>query len=119
MWASTILTRKAKALVAAVVARALDCPISAKEATAALLAEGLDAEQIEEILAHLASPALDGKEQVIASFARESVWYAPARVQQLGRDAMQTLSREEFVELVAVASIANMVCRLGIITGAR
>ncbi len=62
---------------------------------------------------------LDPTEKVAVPFARETVRYEPARIQQLGRDAMQTLSREEFVELVAVASVANMICRLGIIVGAR
>jgi len=118
MWASTVLTRRAKALVVAIVARALDCPFPEKELTESLLAEGLRGEQIDEILTHLASPALDAKEKVIVSFARESVRYQPARIQQLGRNAMQTLSREEFVELVAVASVANMICRLGIVAGA-
>jgi len=118
MWASTLLTPRAKALIVAVVARALDCPLSEKEAIASLRAEGLHAHQIDEILAHLASPVLNEKERVIVSFARETIWYEPGRVQQLGRDAMQTLSREEFVELVAVASIANVVCRLGIFAGA-
>lgn len=119
MWASPLLTRRAKALILAVVARALGCPLPEKEATGLLLEEGLRAEQVDEILAHLTSPALDPTEEVIVPFARETVWYEPARIQQLGRNAMQTLSREEFVELVAVASVANMICRLGIIVGAR
>jgi len=118
MWASTVLPRRAKALVMAVVARALDCPLTAKEAHEQLLAEGLRGEEIEEILTHLTSPALTATEKQIVAFARETVWYEPARIQQLGRHAMQGLSREEFVELVAVASIANMLCRLGILAGA-
>jgi len=31
---------------------------------------------------------------------------------------MQTLSREEFIELVAVTSMANMICRLAAVVGA-
>jgi AhpD family alkylhydroperoxidase len=118
MWASTVLTRKAKALVMAVVARALGCPLSEKEATEALLAEGFRSEQVDEILTHLTSPVLTSKERQIVSIARETVWYEPARIQQLGRNALQILSRDEFVELVAVASVANMICRLGILAGA-
>jgi alkylhydroperoxidase family enzyme len=113
MWASTVLTRRSKALAMAVVARALDCPLTEKEVTETLLEEGLQTEQVGEILAHLTSPALEPKEKLIVSFARETVWYEPARVQQLGRDAMRTLSREEFIELVAVTAMANMICRLG------
>jgi len=104
--------------VMAVVARALGCALAGKEANELLLAEGLRSDEIEEVLTHLASPALTAREQQIVAFARETVWYEPARIQQLGRHAMQGLSREEFVELVAVASIANMTCRLGILAGA-
>jgi AhpD family alkylhydroperoxidase len=118
MWASTVLARREKALVMAVVSRALGCPLAGKEVGELLLAEGLRGEQIDEILTHLTSPVLTAKEQQIVAFARETVWYEPARIQQLGRNAMQGLSREEFVELVAVASIANMICRLGILAGA-
>ena len=118
MWASTVLTRRSKALAMAVVARALDCPLTEREVTETLLDEGLQREQVGEILAHLTSPALEPKEKLIVSFARETVWYEPARVQQLGREAMRTLSREEFIELVAVTSMANMICRLGAVVGA-
>jgi len=119
MWASPLLTRRAKAMVVAIVARALGCPQAEAEATELMRKEGLAAEPIEEILAHLHSAALDPEERVMASFARETVWYEPVRIQQLGRDAMQTLSREAFVELVAVASIANMICRLCTVAGPR
>lgn len=119
MWASPVLTRRAKALVVAVVARTLGCPLPEKEATESLLDEGLSVDQVDGILAHLRSPLLDATEKVVVSFARETVWYEPARIQQLGRNAMQTLSREEFIELVTVASVANMICRLGIVVGAR
>jgi alkylhydroperoxidase family enzyme len=118
MWASPVLTQRAKALAMAVVARALDCPLTENEVTETLLEEGLQLEQIDEILAHLTSPVLDPKEKLIVSFARETVWYEPARVQQLGRDVMQTLSREEFIELVAVTSMTNMICRLWTVVGA-
>ncbi len=119
MWASPVLPQRAKALAIAIVARALDCPEIEREATEPLLAAGLSSEQVDGILAHLTSPALDPLEQVVVPFARESIWYEPARIQQLGREAMKSLSREEFVELVAVVSIANMICRLGILVGVR
>ena len=118
MWASPVLAKRTKALVVAVVARALGCPFAEREATEILLEEGLQTQQVEEILAHLSSAELDPTERVAISFARETVWYEPVRIQQLGRGAMRALSREEFVELVATASIANMVCRLGTVVGA-
>jgi alkylhydroperoxidase family enzyme len=117
MWASPVLTKRAKALAVAVVARALGRASPEKEMTETLLEEGLELEQVDEVLAHLASPVLDPVEKLVVSFARETVWYEPVRVQQLGRDAMQSLSREEFVELVAVTSMANMICRLETVVG--
>jgi alkylhydroperoxidase family enzyme len=119
MWNSPLLPKRTKALVIAVVARALGCPMLEKELTELLVTEGLKSEQIAEILAHLTSSALDPVERIAIPFARETVWYEPAQIQRRGREVMKELSREQFVELVAVASIANMVCRLGIVVGVR
>jgi alkylhydroperoxidase family enzyme len=113
MWRSEVLTRRTKGLVIAVIARALACADTEKEATDLLYDEGLSGEQVGEALAHLTSPMLDPTERLMLSFARETVWYEPARVQPQRRELMTTLSREEFVELVAVASLANVICRLG------
>jgi len=119
MWNSTLLSRRAKALVIAVVGRALGCPLSEDEAARLLLAEGLDRGRLDEILAHLTSPILDPVEQVAVSFAPETVWYEPAQIQRRGREVMQVLSREQFIELVAVASLANVLCRLAMVLHAR
>jgi alkylhydroperoxidase family enzyme len=119
MWNSPLLPKRTKALVIAVVARALGCPMLEKELTELLVTEGLKSEQIAEVLAHLTSSALDPVERIAIPFARETVWYEPAQIQRRGREVMKELSREQFVELVAVASIANMVCRLGIVVGVR
>jgi len=119
MWDSPLLSRRTKALVIAVVARALGCPTLEKELTELVADEGLKDEQITEVLAHLTSSALDPVERIAVPFARETVWYEPAQVQRRGREIMKELSREQFVELAAVASLANMVCRLGIVVGVR
>ncbi|HXV36154.1 MAG TPA: carboxymuconolactone decarboxylase family protein [Myxococcota bacterium] len=115
MWTTGALSQRTKGLVIAIVARALGCARTEREAAELLVADGLHAREVESALAHLASPALDAKQRTALSFARETVWYEPARIQRRGREAMQSLSRDEFIELVAVASIANMVCRLGAI----
>jgi alkylhydroperoxidase family enzyme len=119
MWDSPLLSRRTKALVIAVVTRALGCPMLEKEVAELLVAEGLESEQIAEVLAHLTSSVLDPVERIAVPFARETVWYEPAQIQRRGRAVMKELSREQFVELVAVASVANMVCRLGIVVGVR
>lgn len=119
MWASDVLTRRTKALVFAVVGRAIGCPLSEAEGRRLAAGEGLDAEPIDEILAHLASPVLDPVEQVVVPFARETVWYQPAQIQRRARQVMEALSRDRFLELIAVAALANMVCRLGIVAEGR
>jgi AhpD family alkylhydroperoxidase len=118
MWCSSILSTRSKALIFAVVARALGCPCSEQESRRLLLDEGLDENDVEEILAHLSSPKLDDIEAVIVPFARETVWYEAAQIQRRAREVQQRLSAAQFLELIAVCGLANAVCRLGIITDA-
>jgi alkylhydroperoxidase family enzyme len=118
MWCSSILSTRSKALIFAVVARALGCPCSEQESRRLLLDEGLNEKDVEEILAHLSSPKLDDIEAVIVPFARETVWYEAAQIQRRAREVQQRLSAAQFLELIAVCGLANAVCRLGIITDA-
>ncbi|UCE85694.1 MAG: carboxymuconolactone decarboxylase family protein [Deltaproteobacteria bacterium] len=118
MWHSPILSARAKALIFAVVARALGCPCSEQESTRLLLEEGLTQRDVDEILAHLASPKLDRVEAVVVPFARETIWYEAAQIQRRARALQPQLSAAEFIELIAVCGLANAVCRLGIITDA-
>jgi uncharacterized peroxidase-related enzyme len=115
MWRSPILTDRCRALIFAVVARALGCPRSEEESVIMLLEEGLDRTDINEILSHLASPKLSPVESVIVPFARETVWYQAGQIQRRTRKVQEDLSTQQFLELIAVVSIANAVCRLGII----
>ncbi len=115
MWDSKILSRRAKAYVFAVVARALGCDLSDREAVRLLLAEGEPESQISEVLAHLGSPKLDDVERVIVPFARETVWYEAAPLQRRARQVRDALSNAQFIEFIMVAGLANAVCRLGIV----
>jgi hypothetical protein len=72
---------------------------------------------VEEILAHLASPELDPVEALIVPYARETIWYEPASVQQRGRELQKNLTTPAFLEALGIASLANMVSRLGIVLG--
>ncbi len=115
-WSSEILTRRAKALAFAVVARGIGCPHSEREAFRLLEAEGLPATRSAEILDHLGGPELDAVESAILPYVRETIWYQhPARVQRNGRKLRARLSEEQFLELVGVIAVANVVCRLGIV----
>ena len=111
-WASPLLPQRAKAFVFAVVARGLGCPLCEREAYRLLAEQGLEHEEIDRVLSHLASPALDPVEAEIVPFARETIWCRPAEIQQRGRQLLKQLSEAQFLELAGVAGIANMVCRL-------
>lgn len=117
-WDSQALPVRAKALVFAVVARGLACPISESEATRLLLAEGLTTEAVAGLLANLSSPELSPLENALVRFARETIWYRPAQVQRSARALRAELSDEQFVELIGVASLANALCRLSVVLAA-
>ena len=59
MWNSEILSLRARALIFAVVARALGCSSNEAEARRLLNEDGLANDEIDRILDHLASPILD------------------------------------------------------------
>jgi alkylhydroperoxidase family enzyme len=111
-WASDLLPRRAKAFVFAVVARGLGCPLCEREAYRLLAEQGVEREVIDEVLSHLASPALDPVEAQIVPFARETIWCRPVEIQRRGRQLLDKLSQAQFLELAGVAGMANMVCRL-------
>jgi AhpD family alkylhydroperoxidase len=113
MWNSTHLSRRATALCFAVVARALSCPLAEREAVDLAREEGLSAEEVESILAHLSSPRLDAVERALVPFSRQTVWYQVPDLQRRARELREALSTEAFTEAVAVTSLANLVCRLG------
>jgi uncharacterized peroxidase-related enzyme len=116
-WASPLLPRRAKALVCAVVARGLSAPATEREARRLALAEGLPAEQLEAALTHLAAPALDPVEALLAPFARETLWYQPAPLQRRARGLSERLGPGPFLEAIGVAALANMVGRLEVFAG--
>ncbi len=77
--------------------------------------EGLGEEETERILADLAGPELDPVEAAFVPYARETLWYEPATIQRRGRQLLQQLAPEQFLEVVGLASLANMVARLDVI----
>ncbi len=115
--ASPLLPRRSKFLVFAVVARTLGCPYSEREAIRLLIECGLAPEAIGDTLRHLHSPSLDPVEAAIVPFARETVRYRPAQIQRRARQLEPLLAREQLVELIGVAALANTVCRLGVVVG--
>jgi AhpD family alkylhydroperoxidase len=114
MWGSPILSSRCKALVFAVVARAIGCPRAARESLQLLGEEGLGPDEVEEILSHLASPKLDPIESLVLPLARETVWIQAATIQRHARTLQEAVSPAQFAEFIVVAALANAVCRLGI-----
>lgn len=110
-WRSEILPRRTKALIAAVIGRALGCPLSEAEARRLLAIEGTTLD-LDAVLANLASPELTDAEAVIVPFVRETVHYSPAQIQRRARVVFEGLGQAAFIETVAIAALANALCRM-------
>jgi alkylhydroperoxidase family enzyme len=113
MWASSLLSRRCKLLMLAVVARGLGCQACASEIGEALQQEGLDEQALAHVLTHLDAPELDPVERLLVRFARETIWYEPAPLQRRARALRDRLSGPQFVEAIGVVSLANGLCRMG------
>jgi AhpD family alkylhydroperoxidase len=117
--ASPILPLRTKALIIAVVARALGCAYGEREARALLAREGLREADVDEVLQTLASPRLDAREARLVPFARETVRYQASAIQTRMREVARELSPAETMELIGVISLANGLCRLSVLVDSR
>jgi len=113
-WGSGPLSPRARALVFAVVARGLGSELSEREAKRLLAREGLSESQVDDVLAHLASPQLDRIEAVIVPFARETIRIRPIEIQRRAAVLLEQLEVEEFIDLVGIVGAANATCRLSL-----
>ena len=113
MWESTILPRRCKLLMIAVVTRGLGCGICAPEISESLKELGLDEPRTEKILTHLDGPELEQMERHLLAFARETIWYEPHAVQRRAGALRRELSGPQLVEAVGVLALANGLCRMG------
>ncbi|HYC22122.1 MAG TPA: hypothetical protein VEI94_05440 [Candidatus Bathyarchaeia archaeon] len=112
---SEVLPRRTKLLSLAVIGRALGCARAEDEARRELAGVGLAEADVEEILANLASPRLDAREQLLVPFARETVRYRNRAIQERTRALAERLSIEEVIEAAAIAALANAVARMSVI----
>ncbi len=111
-WASPGLARATRALVFAVVARGLGAGSAEREALALAEVEGVGREAAEASLRHLEAPVADPVASHALSFARDTLWYEPARIQRRSRTLLAVLGAEGFLDLVGTTSLANAICRL-------
>ena len=116
-WTSRVLAPRTKALVFAIVARGVGSLRAEREAIRLLAEQGLAGDQIEVILSHLSSPLLDPAENAMLPLARESIRYDHTQIQRQALEVSKKLTQEQFVELIGVIGLANMLCRLELICG--
>jgi hypothetical protein len=108
------LPLRARVLVFAVVARGLGSELSEREAKQLLAYEGLAEEQVDEVLAHLASAKLDPLESAILPFVRETIRVRPSEIRRQARKLLETIDVEQFADLVGLIGVANGTCRLSL-----
>jgi AhpD family alkylhydroperoxidase len=112
MWSSPHLTRRCKLLVFAVVSHGLPCEVCELEVGRALAAEGMDAAALGQLLGRLDAPGLSAVERALLPFARETLWYEPAKLQRQARALRAQLTPDQFVEAIGVTALANGLCRM-------
>ena len=77
--------------------------------------EGLGDAEIGQILAHLSSPSLTQIESVLVPFARETVWYQPARIQRRCAEVQNAVGKAAFLHFLGIVSVVNAICRISFI----
>jgi hypothetical protein len=114
-FASTVISRAAKALMFAIVARSLECRTSEAEARRLLAAEGMAVAEIEQSLASLQSDRLPPAEARLLPWVRDTVHYQPAQIQRRTRELAGALGNAATLEAVGVAALANATVRLAML----
>ena len=112
---STVLSRSAKALMFAVVARTLGCPHCEAAATRLLLEEDLGQAEIQSAMATLRCPRLAQREAGVLAWARDTVYYEPSSIQEKTRALGAELGADALLEAIGVASLANGTVRLAML----
>ncbi|MDM0029464.1 carboxymuconolactone decarboxylase family protein [Variovorax saccharolyticus] len=110
------LSRSAKLLMFAVVARTLGCPHCEADANRLLAEEGLRPAEIESAIATLHCPRLAQREAGLLAWARDTVYYEPSSIQQKTRALGAELGdADALLEAIGVASLANGTVRLAML----
>jgi AhpD family alkylhydroperoxidase len=114
-WSAHGLTPGTRALVFAIVARGLGAAAAEREALALAAQAGIPGDRAEAALRHLVAPAGEPGAEPALSFARDTLWYEPSRIQRRSREVRDSLGTERFLDLVGTAGLANAFCRLSAI----
>jgi alkylhydroperoxidase family enzyme len=114
-FASNVLSRGAKALMFAIVARSLDCRPSEAEARRLLAAEGFNEAEIEKSLASLECSRLPASEARLLPWVRDTVHFQTARIQDRTRELAAAIGDAATLEAIGVAALANATVRLAML----
>lgn len=119
LWSASSLPPRTVTVLFAIVARALGSQRCEQEARSMLATYEFSSGDVDQILTHLASPALSALESVLVPLARETVWYEPTTIQRHCAEIQSELSAEQFLDFCGTVSLFNMLCRLGVIVDIR
>ena len=114
-FASSVISRAAKALMFAIVARSLDCRPSETEARRLLAAEGFSAAETDKALSSLQAPRLSEAEARLLPWVRDTVHIQTVRVQGRTRELAAAIGSPAALEAIGVASLANATVRLAML----
>ncbi|MBB3178474.1 hypothetical protein [Variovorax sp. Sphag1AA] len=109
------LSRCAKVLMFAVIARTVACPHCEAAAVRLLQDEGLSQAEIDSAIGTLRSPRLAPRENGLLSWARDTVYYEPSSIQQKTRTLGAELGPQALLEAIGVAALANGTVRLAML----
>ena len=114
-FASPVVSRPTKALMFAIVGRALDCRYTEAAARALLAADGFDAAGVDAAVRTLAHPRLPPRETALLPWVRDTVHYQTPAVQVQTRALLNDIGRDATLEAIGVAALANGTVRLAML----
>jgi len=114
-FASQIVSRPTKALMFAIVGRALDCRYTQAAAGALLAADGFDAAAVDAAVRTLACARLPPHEAALLAWVRDTVHYQTPAVQTQTRALLDDIGRDATLEAIGVAALANGTVRLAML----
>jgi alkylhydroperoxidase family enzyme len=112
---SPVIPKRSKGLMLAVIARQLGSRLCEMETCEGLAADGVPAEDIQTILLTLSSPAMEGVEERLLRWTRETVWYEPRIIQDSTRRLLADVGPEITLEAIGTAALCNTLARLSLV----
>lgn len=114
-FASDVLGRTTKALMFAIVARTMACSLCETWATEMLIEGGMAAQGVASALSTLRADHLPANEVGLLAWARSTVYYDTAKIQQETRALAADIGESALLEAIGVAALANATVRLAML----